>query len=150
MREAWSALDCRGTYFSYFKGSQQCSLHASSARPIFFESAMAGPKRCQGLPSVYEPSADEMEAAVAGGSHFLSDEHLCGWIWHASYFGARAPGLWPSDYHKGRCKGRHTKITTITSWTLTHASSLLLACFAHERSWALVLVFHRIMEIGKI
>ena len=150
MREAWSALDCRGTYFSYFKGSQQCSLHASSARPIFFESAMAGPKRCQGLPSVYEPSADEMEAAVAGGSHFF-ERWTSVWIWHASYFGARASGLWPSGYHKGRCKGTHTKITTLT-WTLTlrHASSLLLDCFAHERSWALVLVFHRIMEIGKI
>lgn len=68
------------TYFSYFKGSQQCSLHASSARPIFFESAMAGPKRCQGLPSVYEPSADEMEAAVAGegGGIFTNP-----WFWIA-------------------------------------------------------------------
>ncbi|CAK9056006.1 unnamed protein product [Durusdinium trenchii] len=65
-------------FFSYLQDSQQCGLHVASAKPIFFESAMAGPQECQGLPSVYEPSADEMEVAGAGGS-MLSNP----WFWIA-------------------------------------------------------------------
>lgn len=58
----------RGVFFSYLKESQQCSLHAGDAKPIFFESSIAGPRECQGLPAVYEPSADEMEVTADGGT----------------------------------------------------------------------------------
>ncbi|CAJ1376459.1 unnamed protein product [Effrenium voratum] len=65
-------LQC--SYFSYMKDAQICSLHPASAKPIFFTGALSGPKVCQDLPSVYEPLADEMEAA--GGSIFSS-----WWFW---------------------------------------------------------------------